>query len=178
MPSSVTKINGTAFNGCCSLLELELPEGCEFVSNASSVFASCKALTGIQLPAGTTSIGSNFFNYAMSLEEIEIPSTVTSIGASAFSYCVSLLEITIPAGVTTIGNSAFGSCVSLREIHLLSETPPTLGTSVFANYTTRTTYGGGATIYVPYSADHSILNAYKTATNWATYADYIQEEPQ
>ena len=30
-------------------------------------------------------------------------------------------------------------------------------------------------IYVSYSADHSILNAYKAADNWSTYADYIFE---
>ena len=33
-------------------------------------------------------------------------------------------------------------------------------------------------IYVPYSADHSILESYKTASNWSTYASYMQEEPQ
>ena len=31
-------------------------------------------------------------------------------------------------------------------------------------------------IYVPYSADHSVLNAYKAANNWSTYADKMVEE--
>lgn len=30
-------------------------------------------------------------------------------------------------------------------------------------------------IYVPYSQDHSILNAYKTASNWSTYANQMIE---
>ena len=52
-------------------------------------------------------------------------------------------------------------------------TPPTLASSsnIF-------TVNSGVRIFDPYSADHSILNAYKTATNWTDYASYIVEEPQ
>jgi hypothetical protein len=57
------------------------------------------------------------------------------------------------------------------EYHLAPTTPPTLGTGVFNNIV------DDCVIYVPYSEDHSILNAYKTAANWSTYASKIQEEP-
>lgn len=33
----------------------------------------------------------------------------------------------------------------------------------------------GRKIYVPASNDDSIINAYKAATNWSSYADYIVE---
>lgn len=33
-------------------------------------------------------------------------------------------------------------------------------------------------IYVPYSADHSVLNAYKTTAPWDRYTSLIQESPQ
>jgi hypothetical protein len=75
--------------------------------------------------------------------------------------------------MTMIGNTCFSGCRSLYEWHFKSTTPPTLNsTNAFGNMDNF----GGKKIYVPYSADHSILNAYQTKTNWSTYASYIVEE--
>jgi len=74
--------------------------------------------------------------------------------------------------VTSIGSYAFSSCYGISEYHLLATTPPTL-----ANKNAFNSIADDCKIYVPYSEDHSILNAYKNATNWSTYADYIFEEP-
>ena len=76
----------------------------------------------------------------------------------------------IPSTVTSIGTSAFGACHSVAEYHFLSTTPPTLASNSF------TSILADCKIYVPYSADHSILEAYQTATNWSTYASYMVEE--
>ena len=47
-------------------------------------------------------------------------------------------------------------------------TPPTAGnSSIFTKV-------NGLVIYVPQGS----LSAYQTATNWSSFADYMQEEPQ
>ena len=56
----------------------------------------------------------------------------------------------------------------MGEYHLLPTTPPALtGSNAFLNIP------DDCIIYVPAGS----LAAYQSATNWATYADQIQEEP-
>ena len=56
---------------------------------------------------------------------------------------------------------------------MLRNTPPTLSNvSAFNNLPS------DCVIYVPASDNHTVLEAYKTATNWSTYATQMQEEPQ
>lgn len=112
-------------------------------------------------------IGTCVLNYASCVALIIISSGITSIGVNAFNSCSSLMSVTIPDGVTNIGNAAFGSCSSMSEYHFKSTTPPTLvsSDSIIAP--------SDCIIYVPQGS----LDAYKTATNWATHKSKIQEEP-
>ena len=73
--------------------------------------------------------------------------------------------IDFPAHFTSINANAVMAGSLLKYIIVRGTTPPTLGASFWA-YTR---------IFVPYSADHSVLNAYKTATNWINYANQIYE---
>lgn len=100
---------------------------------------------------------------------------VGKIQGSAFKNCKNLETVIIEKSANTtiesIGNNAFNGCSAIKKLIINSETPPTLGTDVFTGATE------SLAIYVPYSADHSILAAYQSATNWSTWASYIQEEP-
>lgn len=77
-----------------------------------------------------------------------------------------LKECILPETLTDIGACSFFGCESLEVIVLKSSTPPTLGTSALAN--TPIASGTGS-IYVPGAS----VEAYKTATNWSTYASRI-----
>lgn len=128
----------------------------------------CNMLQKVELGRGVTSIGSYAFQYCYSLASVNIPDSVTSIGAFTFYFCYSLASITIPDGVTSIGSYAFGSCYGMAEYHLKPTTPPTLSsTTAFSGIPS------DCVIYVPAGC----LEAYQTATNWATYADKMREEP-
>ena len=86
----------------------------------------------------------------------------------------SLEKLTMDSNYTSIVASSMSGLFSLKEVHMLPETPPTLAntSNTFENMKSDCVF------YVPYSEDHSILNAYKTASNWLNWADRIQEEPQ
>ena len=166
IPDGVTSISDNAFGGCNSLASITIPNGVTSIGN--SAFRSCYSLANITIPNGITSIGNNVFQNCYSLASITIPDGVTSIGNSAFNGCYSLASITIPNGVTSIGNNVFQNCYGVAEYHLKSTTPPTLSnTNAFANIPS------DCVIYVP----QGCLEAYQTATNWTTYASYMQEEP-
>ena len=118
-----------------------------------------------------TSIGNYVFYGCYSIENSVMPSNVRSIGDSAFRNCFGLTNVTIPDSVTSIGNNAFTGCYGISEYHLRPVNPPTIGANTFSSISS------DCIIYVPYSEDHSVLEAYKTATNWSTYASKMQEEP-
>ena len=171
VPNTVTKLWPYAFADCHSITKIALPNS--IITMSSGSIYNEWSLREVTLPANLEgTIGTYAIGYNQSLTHIDIPAGVTKIDASAFDSCKGLTKITIPAAVATIGNSAFGSIFSIGEIHVKPETPPTLGSNVF--------YGApsNCVIYVPYSADHSILAAYQAATNWSAYASMMVEEPQ
>ena len=159
--SGVTSIGSYAFSNCKSLSSIEIPDS--VTSIGSNAFSYCSSLSSCTISSGVTSIGSNAFSYCSSFSSIEIPDSVTSIGNNAFSNCTSLSSCTIGSGVTSIGGQAFYNCSSLSSVTVLATTPPTLGSSVFNNT-------NNCPIYVPSQS----VDAYKSATNWSTYASRIQ----
>ena len=171
IPSTVTSIGNNAFLCCYSLASITIPS--TVTSIGTNAIQYCSSLASITIPSTVTSIGNNAFMSCYSLASITIPSTVTSIGTNAFMSCYSLASITIPSTVTSIGTNAFGYCYGMAEYHLLPTTPPTLeNTNAFQFIES------DCVIYVPYSSDHSVLEAYKAASNWSSYANKMQEEPQ
>ena len=190
IPSNVTEIESSTFRDCFSLEDLTLPSGIKLKNNATYAFHNCRSLKHISIGMSGTTIPSNAFGNCYDLLDYTIPSTVTEIGDSAFSNCYKLSAITLPSGLTTIGASAFVSCYSLtsitipasvssiknsafnatrsmQEIHLLPTTPPTL-----ANSNAFSGLPSTCVIYVPSAS----LNAYKTASNWSTYASKMVGE--
>ena len=190
IPEGVTSIGSYAFENCSSLASITIPEGVTSIGN--SAFAHCKSLaefcgkfasedgrslivdgeliafapaglTEYTIPEGVTSIGFGAFDGCSSLESITIPDSVTSIVSYAFSDCSSLTSITIPESVTRIEGYVFFGCSSLASVYCKATTPPSLGGDVFDNNASE------RKIYVP---EESVY-AYKAASYWSEYADYI-----
>ena len=152
-----------SFYGCGRLRALTVPW----------VSAYIIAQSGVEHLLGDGGNGQNAYRDAYSLKNRSYPSILNQIGNSAFQNCYSLKKLYFSNRLTSIGTSAFVGCYGILEYHFRSTTPPTLeNTNAFSNLRGRTI------IYVPYSEDHSVLEAYQTATNWSAYASFIQEEPQ
>ena len=128
-----------------------------------------------EMISGVTSTAYGIFSGCQTLSELTLKEGLQTITTASFSGCWSLTEVTIPSTVTRIEAQAFQNCSGFGDIHLLPTTPPTLANAnAFGGLTT----GNAPTprFLVPYSEDHSILEAYKTASNWSTYAQYMEEE--
>lgn len=132
LPTSITSITDSTFNGCSNLKSIVIPDsitsltrgvfgGCrnlEFIrfSDAmteipSSICKMMKKLEYVDLQTGINTINTYAFQYCTSLKEIVIPDTTTRINAGAFNKCISMESITLGSGLTFIGQNAFGDCV-------------------------------------------------------------------
>lgn len=129
-------------------------------------FDSCYSLMSISISNSVTNFGNNAISNAYVLESITLPDTLVSIGNYFLSSCHGITSITIPDKVTSMGSWVFNICNSLSEIHMLPKTPPTLGSA-------NSSMPSDCIIYVPQGS----LSAYQTATNWSSFASYMQEEP-
>ena len=165
IPDNITSVGNYAFNNCYSLSSVTIPSVATSVWN--SMFNNCYSLSSITIPDDVTSIKTSAFQNCYSLSGIIIPDGVTNIDSDAFYGCRSLSRVTIPYMVTRIGGSAFQNCYGIKEYHILPTAVPTGGTDMFKNIVS------DCIIYVP----KGHLNDYQTATNWSTYASYMQEEP-
>ena len=186
IPDGVTSIGDYAFRGCSSIESITIPDGVTSIGDYA--FRDCSSIESITIPDGVTSIGNYEFAKCYSLSSITIPDGVTSIGDSAFERCSSLASITMPDGVTSIGEFAFGSCSSLASI-TIPDGVTSIGYYAFDSCYCAAFYDFTACTTVPALASTTVFNGiyddckirvpaalvdeWKAATNWSTYADHI-----
>ena len=91
----------------------------------------------------------------------------TRIGNNAFSYCSNLTTADFPA-VTNIDMNAFRSCSKLTALILRSEMMVNLNLTTALSSTPIAS--GTGYIYVP----RALVDSYKAATNWSTYANQFR----
>lgn len=166
IPNSVTSIKEYAFSHCygSSLTSIVIPNSVTSIENGA--FSTCFHLTNMVIPDGITSINPSTFYSCSELSNIVIPDSVTSIGKHAFRSCSGLTSIVIPDGVTSIGYEALkiGSTTNKATITFKRTTPPTISSDTF-----------DATMLAKIIVPAGCGDAYKAATNWAAFADYIEE---
>ncbi len=182
---SATEVGKFAFHGCTALETVDLPN----VTTADyAAFQGCIALQNVTLPNLETA-SSDFFRECCALETLNLPKikaipenfiygtavapntlksvstpVATTIGAYAFRKCAALESITFPA-VTNINGAAFDGCTSLTAFVISNES--VVATLSNANAFTATPIASGTGyFYVP----RALVDSYKAATNWSTYA--------
>ena len=199
--SKCTTVEAYAFSDCYNLSSINL-NNCTTV--ADFAFANCSKLSVLNLQKVSTAT-SNSFKEITGLERLYVPKLNKKLSAPWLSDCANLKylyggfnnisrafdfyaysyvpgyieEIWLP-DCSFIYNLTFRSCQSLMKLYLLSTSVVTLSNKNAFTLTpmSNSTYTGNfGSIYVPMS----LVSAYKTATNWATYsariAAYEEEEP-
>lgn len=144
------------------------------VSNCTSfqyTFAGCPCLEKVDVSEWNTGKVANCQSTFQRVANTDIDisnwdmSAVTNT-TTMFSE-TKMLELTIPASLTVISANTFGGDNQKLIYHFKATTPPTLAnTNAFNSARTQ------MKIYVPSSA----VEDYKTASNWSSYASYIEGE--
>ena len=162
-----TYIGDGAFTNCRSLTSISFPV-CTYIGG--NAFANCSSLTSVDFPA-CTSIESYAFVSCSSLTSANFPAC-SSIGDFAFNSCRSLISVSFPS-CTNIEDNAFRYCYNLVSLYLLASSVCVLYNS---NAFLSTPIGGYSasegrygSVFVP----ASLVDAYKTATNWSYFSDRI-----
>lgn len=179
----ITKVGLYGLGGCENLTSINLPN---VVTVGDSGFYNCKLLKSVNLPK-LTSLGNNGFNNT-GLESINLP-LCNKIGSSSFSYTKQLVSVILPlaasipgfcfnyssvqkidtSSVTSIAAYALGNARQLDTLILRNSSVCTLANSTNTFTNTKIAAGTGH-IYVP----DNLVDSYKTATNWVTFANQIK----
>lgn len=187
IPNTLTTYGAQAFNYCSYALKcMIVPAGAATIPN--NFCATNFGLKYISLPSSITSIGmsafsqnysndfislppgaslsnGNLFEYRYGVERLNIPEGITSIGSGMFGYIYPLWSVTLPSTLTQISSKAFQYNYGTLEYIIKATTPPTLAsTDAF------TGMNSICRIKVPSAS----LSAYKAATYWSTYANYME----
>jgi len=144
IPSSVTKINKSAFEGCLNLTSVVFEAGSEALTVGARAFAGCVNLERITLPARLTEINltkysitgstvsvkdaNNAFDGCVSLTEINVVSgnksykstdgVLYSADGKTLVYCPAIKsgDVIIPTGTQTVAPGAFVGCSAITSV--------------------------------------------------------------
>lgn len=162
---NVTDVSMNSFYGCTKLKAISLPL-CQVVGGNS--FYNCSSLEAISLPLchtlGTSSLGSVFWGCSK-LSQVNLP-LVTTI--KSFTFRNTVIQKIDFLSVNNIESYAFSYAQQLDTLILRNPSVSTLeDTNAFNN--TKIAAGTGY-VYVP----DNLVESYKTATNWVTFANQIK----
>lgn len=146
------------------ITSIVIPESVETINDRA--FEYCSSLISVIIGNGVTKIGASTFYDCTTLRDVTIGNMVTTIGSYAFRGCGNITSLTIPATVTSIGEYALRTGFSVKKttFTFLGTTPPTITTTTL-----------DATKINKIIVPAGCGEAYKAATNWANFADFIEE---
>ena len=165
----VTKLKYAAFFGCDRLTKIELPNCIEIGYRA---FYNCAKVEKLHMPNLTTiaTDANSAFAYMSSVKELDLPNLTTASNMDGtFSNCTKAKKINLSSlDATPIKRYCFANCYALHTLILGGAFKALENTNAFS-------WAGSQAekpfcIYVP----DNLVDTYRTATNWITYADKIK----
>lgn len=183
---NATSVRDSCFSYCKKLQEVYLPN---VTSIGASSFRGCEMLSKINIQNVET-LG-NYTLYGSNITELYLPKAIT-INTSACSFISQLKKVTL-GNVKTIDKGAFSRNINCEEIDIsLNENVNSIGENAFFNNgkLSKLTIRGAALIELKNTnalagtpiangtgkiyVDPSMVETYKTATNWSKYASVIE----
>lgn len=183
---NATSVRDSCFSYCKKLQEVYLPN---VTSIGTSSFRGCEMLSKINIQNVET-LG-NYTLYGSNITELYLPKAIT-INTSACSFISQLKKVTL-GNVKTIDKGAFSRNINCEEIDIsLNENVNSIGENAFSNNgkLSKLTIRGAALIELKNTGalantpiadgtgkiyvDPSMVETYKTATNWSKFASVIE----
>ena len=190
--NKVKKIHDSAFNRCTSLSHLEIPDslqecensfgetklnfivenGVRYFGNANNPYMICCGIetnhpSELRLNSNCKIIapgGCSGGMYGSGITSVILPEGIVSIGSKAFMYNYNMSEITLPSTTKNIGSYCFAGGY-VDKLTVLAPEPPILKGPLEFEHDMPPSF-----ICVPAAS----VEAYKSDTNWAQYADIIE----
>ena len=162
LPTGISSIGASSFEGCQVLKKVTIPEGVYNI--LTSCFRDCITLENVTFPKSLNSLGNHSFrNTGMS--QVIIPSSDITVGYGVFTYCKKLTHVTFQGNVRNILGYVFKGCTSLKLVDFTACTsvPTLLSSDVFDAVPST------CEVRVP----SSLYDAWITATNWSECSDLI-----
>ena len=160
-----TSVGTYGFYGCTGLTDVNIPK-CESIGSYS--FYGCSYLTSVNAPLAETLSAQAFRNCAR-LVNVVFPS-VETVRGTVFYGCSRLVTVDFHSLTNFNGDSVFAVCSELKALIIRNtESVVTLsGTNVFSSSTMGAS--GIGYVYVP----SALVETYKSATHWSSYASKIR----
>lgn len=164
----------TFINNCTNLKSINIKDwDVSGVTNMSQMFINDSSLEDIDLSTWDTSSVTNFWRMFRCCQSLKA-SPINSFDFSAATnteeilyQCYSITGDVILNDITVVGSNAFNDCRMVDNFVFRVSAVPTLSnTNAFSN----NSFANGQRILFP----ASLVEEAKAATNWSTYADYIE----
>lgn len=177
-------LDGYFASGCSSLVELNVPKATsgrgfaiagskvehlnlpEFTAPGSSVFRNATGLRTVYMPK-LNRLEQYLFAGDTALESVTFPK-VASVASQAMESCSALTYVDLPI-CKRIDAKGFNKCSSLATL-ILRKSDAICTLANVSAFTGTPIASGTGFIYVP----KALVDSYKTATNWSTYASQIR----
>lgn len=157
-------IGASCFSECTALKKVNIPNVTKL---GDSSFSNCTSLETIDFPLATLNGGYVFCN-CINLKSCKLPE-VTALTTKTFAYCKRLTMLEFPKVKWLRESYIFQNCTSLNKL-VLGEESGVAQLAVTNAFENTPIANGTGYIYVP----DDLVESYKTATNWVTYADQIK----
>ena len=159
----ISTCSGYSFMGCTNLVEINIPN---VTTLNISTFEDCKSLKEVYFPNITT-VGNRIFANCYELIKAILPN-VTSVSTAMFYYSKKLVSVDL-SSATSISSSGFQSCSVLTRV-IIRNTTSACSLANKNAFTSTPIASGTGYIYVP----STLVDTYKSATNWSTYASQFR----
>ena len=164
---NLISINGNAFKSCSSLTTVNFPNATKL---GTRTFDTCSNLTEVNIPK-LSAVSTYAFCSCYKLKRVDFPALTSRVEGNAFQACSALSVANLGTVPQIYGSYNFSDCKNLKEVYLLYSSVVSLSNSnAFAGTPMATSgFGFWGSIYVP----ASLVDSYKTATNWSYYSNRI-----